>query len=481
METTPNRIKLPSKTKPILVVTNGGTPILSDNPPSYLCFHPPSGRYYIHPFTPRLYLGKIMSEAIYHFRIHVDKLRGAEPQVKYQRPYPAGASEFLVRNFPELEAPKDAPHSFPEEEAYRFVREAILSDPRAASQRLNIPEIARLQALPEPEPSLSLKDVLDIYTQRRKPLTNEEQKKTRLAWKLFTQKVKAKTLETLSEAYFENYANHVDEKITDNEWGARYARNSVNKLYTVINYAVSRGRERAAIGKASTTRASGPRARPEPASTRRAAGGYDSADASKFDTLAQGLQRNPGKLSTAVSQPFAHQGLFFEPEIGSYQNRARQYDPGNRRFMQRDSIWRQGLLSIPSQFTDGPNIYLYAGAAPETSVDPEGMDRWIEGVPHQSITAGNPASDCVKVEFGCNWSGTPINWLACAIIGGGRVTVTPTVCPPTPPTFTSDPGSDQCFAGHFYDGQQIPYSFFLFNCYTFVALYQFYGMNGECG
>ncbi|MGH8674171.1 MAG: hypothetical protein ACREVG_07670 [Burkholderiales bacterium] len=65
-------------------------------------------------------------------------------------------------------------------------------------------------------------------------------------------------------------------------------------------------------------------------------GDYDSSDATKFDALPQGLARHPGRTFSGVQQPFAHQGLLFEPEIGSYQNRARQYDPGNRRFAQRD-------------------------------------------------------------------------------------------------------------------------------------------------
>ena len=63
-------------------------------------------------------------------------------------------------------------------------------------------------------------------------------------------------------------------------------------------------------------------------------GDYDSTDATKFDALPQGMQRRPGRFASNVNQPFAHQGLLFEPEIGSYQNRARQYDVGKRRFVQ---------------------------------------------------------------------------------------------------------------------------------------------------
>ena len=69
-------------------------------------------------------------------------------------------------------------------------------------------------------------------------------------------------------------------------------------------------------------------------------GDYDSDDATLFDALPQGLARHPGRASTGASQPFAHQGLLFDAEIGQYQNRHRQYDPAKRRFLQRDPLGR---------------------------------------------------------------------------------------------------------------------------------------------
>jgi len=61
-------------------------------------------------------------------------------------------------------------------------------------------------------------------------------------------------------------------------------------------------------------------------------------DTSLHNMLDWGFARHPGRTATSVSQPFAHQGLLHEPEIASYQNRARQYDPVKRRFTQRDPL-----------------------------------------------------------------------------------------------------------------------------------------------
>jgi len=108
-------------------------------------------------------------------------------------------------------------------------------------------------------------------------------------------------------------------------------------------------------------------------------GDYDSTDAGKFDNLSQGLQLTPGKLSTAVSQPFAHQGLLFEPEIGSYQNRARQYDSREKRFGQRDTNFRETVWSDllhPSSetnvFLDGMNGFTVGASSPPNFLDPSG-------------------------------------------------------------------------------------------------------------
>lgn len=93
-------------------------------------------------------------------------------------------------------------------------------------------------------------------------------------------------------------------------------------------------------------------------------GDYDSADATLFDSLPQGLARHPGRTATALDQQFAHQGLLFEPELGSYQNRARQYHPQMRRFLARD----------PAQFGDGLNLYAYLRGNPAVLLDPSGRD-----------------------------------------------------------------------------------------------------------
>ena len=78
--------------------------------------------------------------------------------------------------------------------------------------------------------------------------------------------------------------------------------------------------------------------------------------------LGQSLNRtrvSPKRFGNA----FAHQGLQLDPEIGSYQNRARQYLSRLNRFGQPD----------PVGYPDGTNYYAYTRCNPTKSNDPLGF------------------------------------------------------------------------------------------------------------
>jgi RHS repeat-associated protein len=99
----------------------------------------------------------------------------------------------------------------------------------------------------------------------------------------------------------------------------------------------------------------------------------DASDETVFDALPHtGTVVHPARRSSLLGQPFAHQGLFLDPQIGSYQNRARQYDPHLRRFVQRDP-----LALIPRTaggFQDGLNLFEIVRSSPVRNVDPRGLD-----------------------------------------------------------------------------------------------------------
>jgi RHS repeat-associated protein len=65
------------------------------------------------------------------------------------------------------------------------------------------------------------------------------------------------------------------------------------------------------------------------------------------------LTRVPSASRSRLGNPFAHQGLALDAEIASYQNRARQYNPTLKRFMQRDPLGPQAARNCyaPNRWT----------------------------------------------------------------------------------------------------------------------------------
>jgi len=130
-------------------------------------------------------------------------------------------------------------------------------------------------------------------------------------------------------------------------------------------------------------------------------GDYDAADATLFDSLPQGNAQKPGRTASSIGNPFAHQGLPYDAEIGSYQNRARQYNAGLRRFMQRDPLaLRKRRFDATREYLDGMSSYQYLRANPAAKLDALGLacgSGWTD-----SIVPDNPSlpySPCPSVPF----------------------------------------------------------------------------------
>ena len=68
-------------------------------------------------------------------------------------------------------------------------------------------------------------------------------------------------------------------------------------------------------------------------------------------------------MNSAVGNVFAHPGLPFDHEKGSYQNRRREYSSGIHRFVRRD----------PLQYRDGINLYQAYSSSAVSKTDPSGL------------------------------------------------------------------------------------------------------------
>ncbi len=97
---------------------------------------------------------------------------------------------------------------------------------------------------------------------------------------------------------------------------------------------------------------------------------FDAADGTLFDTLNAGNARHPARRHSALGNPFGHQGLYYDAEIGSYQNRARQYNPVQKRLMQRDPLGLKPFAG--SGYQDGISLFASVQSNPQNRLDPSG-------------------------------------------------------------------------------------------------------------
>ncbi len=77
---------------------------------------------------------------------------------------------------------------------------------------------------------------------------------------------------------------------------------------------------------------------------------------------------------SSVGNPFTHQGLGFDHEKSSYQNRWREYVAGLQRFAQRDPLGYARLRFKASRhYHDGMSLYIYLAGNTTRFTDPSGM------------------------------------------------------------------------------------------------------------
>ncbi len=95
-----------------------------------------------------------------------------------------------------------------------------------------------------------------------------------------------------------------------------------------------------------------------------------------------------GESLVPGGNPIRYAGYYFDDETGMYHVRHRMYSPGLQRWLQRDPLGvglpldggfgsqRQPRVSPRMQYSDGGNIYEYAGDMAIDSTDPSGLRRY---------------------------------------------------------------------------------------------------------
>ncbi|MEZ6084654.1 MAG: RHS repeat-associated core domain-containing protein [Phycisphaerae bacterium] len=83
------------------------------------------------------------------------------------------------------------------------------------------------------------------------------------------------------------------------------------------------------------------------------------------------LARIPAATNSQRGNSLGHQGLVFDAELASYQNRARHYTPAFKKFVQPDPL--RGSASAIIGYPDGMNAFEYLKSSPSTHRDSSGL------------------------------------------------------------------------------------------------------------
>lgn len=260
-----SRSKIPQpKSRPLLVVNDpNGQPVQSCEPVDYLGWHSGTGQFYRVKSSPRDYLGSDLTKAIWKFR-QWEQRQTPQPMMvvgttgrviaRVRKHWVPGLDIQGIREtFGADEAERFRPLAEPVElaldpdsfayslqtpdEFYGKLREWILTDPEGASKKIGIPELARLDQLPVPEPSLSLTQCLDLYKTKRKSPTEDELKKVEQQWSIFADAVDPmSTLEQISEEHIERWIDAVFLPYEDGDGSPKTVRHKIDRVARVLRY-----------------------------------------------------------------------------------------------------------------------------------------------------------------------------------------------------------------------------------------------------
>jgi RHS repeat-associated protein len=115
-------------------------------------------------------------------------------------------------------------------------------------------------------------------------------------------------------------------------------------------------------------------------------------------------ERSAVRTSSRIGNVFAHQGLVYDAELASYQNRARQYNPGLKRFLQRDPLALNPTAK--GGYQDGANLLTAYRDNPNIGVDPSGYYYWLRGLPCDACRAFHSCRNHCRNNsgsFGLTW------------------------------------------------------------------------------
>ena len=125
---------------------------------------------------------------------------------------------------------------------WQTVRDAIVADPKEAAKRTGIPELAYLERLDKPKPSLRFNQALDLYPNRpTKSVTDGERAKLVSYWQEFTRSVGVTQIEDVTESAVEAWTSLVFKPYLEGSGSPKSVIHKVTRIRSILRRASEKG------------------------------------------------------------------------------------------------------------------------------------------------------------------------------------------------------------------------------------------------
>jgi len=204
-----------------------------------------SKRFYASHSKPRRYFGVDFDEALLRFRAwEAKQAGGAEVRVVIDRgtdAVPSRSRYIPVRG--KLDEFDLADPTRSPDVLFAWARTEILRDPVRFSQRVGIPEVARLSSLPEPEDSLTLKAIGEAYFGKRRKVTPDWSGKIAQFWAEFTKTIGVSTLGQVRREHIERYHTAVWEQANKGKRSPTFVHHRLTAVRALLRCGLKSGRD----------------------------------------------------------------------------------------------------------------------------------------------------------------------------------------------------------------------------------------------
>ncbi len=232
----------------------------NNHPVVGLSFDKSNGQFYSTHVRPKKYFGADLDRAIAAFRAWEAQRKG-KPLVNIAVPVPDPQARVRIEEPPEPELPDPARLSDPayigewlrprayaamnEDALFEWARTAIFEDRVRFAERVGIPQIAWIDEIEPPEPSLTLQEVGKLYFGRKRQLSDHWRRKQKTYWEEFVKLVGNKTLREIDGQDVDRYHDRVWAEHEKHQRSSTYLSHRFQAVRTILRHALNQGRDQA--------------------------------------------------------------------------------------------------------------------------------------------------------------------------------------------------------------------------------------------